>query len=665
MGKGIRYQLNNSVDFEIIEELSNENFKVKNLLFGDEKVIELKAILRLHEKGELRFPETGPKVVRDPQSNLTVFKTIDITALNEKDREKVRFKYDAIQPLLKPSNKSLTERINERVIELNRENKKVSASSLRRWFKSYTSSQLDGRSLIDNYDNCGPKEKRTEKQVENILSDIIKEYIRKRENVSSRDIYYELSLRLDKKNRVEGTSYSPVSIATINRRLKEEDIEEVMRWKYGRLHSFSKVGKVEIQKKPGYPLARVEADSTRLDLFVVDKKFREPIGRPHLTSFIDVYTGYPLGFYIGFEPASYVSLMHALRHSISIKDYIRELYPEVQGEWLAYGIPEQLIVDNGKEYHSNDFKDLCIEFGINLIYSPVRTPWYKGTIERHFGTINKQLLHKIPGTSFSNIIDRKDYDPQKNAIIDFEQLMKIVHIFFVDDFAEEKHGKPGRVPKLVWEHASKTLFRPDIATWKPEWDKILGKTEYRSIQRTGIQFEYLFYQSNELHELFKYYKSHYTRGTSDVKFKINPNDLSEIYVYDDYVKKSIITVPATDKEYTNQLTLYQHKVNKNYAKEKYGVVDENTIKKAREQIQKIIDDGLNITLKEKQKENRYVDEGSNKYTKKIEQAKHLLNKQNITAAENYQSNFGEEKSEKNGSLFEEPENNWSVGFVKR
>ena len=49
--------------------------------------------------------------------------------------------------------------------------------------------------------------------------------------------------------------------------------------------------------------------------------------------------------------------------------------------------------------------------------NPTKKPWLKGSVERYFRTINNRLLSRIPipGKSFTNIFERKDYDPLKNG----------------------------------------------------------------------------------------------------------------------------------------------------------------------------------------------------------------------------------------------------------
>jgi len=43
-------------------------------------------------------------------------------------------------------------------------------------------------------------------------------------------------------------------------------------------------------------------------------------------------------------------------------------------------------------------QDSCTELGIELLFAPPRSPWYKGVIECAGGTFNTRFIHWLPGT---------------------------------------------------------------------------------------------------------------------------------------------------------------------------------------------------------------------------------------------------------------------------
>jgi len=113
---------------------------------------------------------------------------------------------------------------------------------------------------------------------------------------------------------------------------------------------------------PDVPLERVEIDHTRADLVVIDDRDNLPLGRLTLTYCLDTATRYPLGYYLGFEPPSYLTVMECLHHAILPKKDVRAKYG-TEHAWLAYGIPATLVIDNGKEFIGHDLEDACCLLG--------------------------------------------------------------------------------------------------------------------------------------------------------------------------------------------------------------------------------------------------------------------------------------------------------------
>src|SRR5207244_10793329 len=108
---------------------------------------------------------------------------------------------------------------------------------------------------------------------------------------------------------------------------------------------------------------------------------RFPIGRPTLTFAFDGYSGWPCGVHVGFEPPSYESVQACLLHSILPKPDCQRIYG-TKHPWPTYGLPEVLVVDNGKQYTCHDLEDACGQLGIILEQMPVKKAWFKARVER-------------------------------------------------------------------------------------------------------------------------------------------------------------------------------------------------------------------------------------------------------------------------------------------
>ncbi|GKV32410.1 hypothetical protein SLEP1_g41020 [Rubroshorea leprosula] len=56
-----------------------------------------------------------------------------------------------------------------------------------------------------------------------------------------------------------------------------------------------------------------------------------------------------------------------------------------------YGIPNQIIADNGLQFNCNSFKDFCSNYGIKLVFTSVYHPKANGMVE----SVNKAILEGI------------------------------------------------------------------------------------------------------------------------------------------------------------------------------------------------------------------------------------------------------------------------------
>jgi putative transposase len=123
-------------------------------------------------------------------------------------------------------------------------------------------------------------------------------------------------------------------------------------------------------------------------------------------------------------------------------------------------------------------------------------PWYKSAIERYFGALNSQLLSDAPGKTFSNFLQLSDYDPKKNAVISFEALQEILHIFIVDIHNQSSHPELKSPRSKVWELAINE-WTPALPPSNQELKVLVGSITTRKVSRRGVEFEGLLYNSSE------------------------------------------------------------------------------------------------------------------------------------------------------------------------
>lgn len=196
----------------------------------------------------------------------------------------------------------------------------------------------------------------------------------------------------------------------------------------------------------------VQIDHTKVDLFVVEETTREVLGRPWLTLAIDVHTRMIAGFYLSFDPPSVTSVAICLALAVADKaPWLAAL--GVDGAWPVQGIPERVHLDNGREFHAQAFATACARYAIPIDYRPVRTPHYGGHIERLIGTLMGRV-HMLPGTTFSSVEDRQDYDSARHATLSLGELERWLALEIVGRYHASLHAALHMSPLETWRQAA-------------------------------------------------------------------------------------------------------------------------------------------------------------------------------------------------------------------
>jgi putative transposase len=465
----------------------------------------------------------------------------------------------------------------------------VSVRSVYRWIKLYTDSDGDLRQLIpETYKRGGKGESRLHPTAEQILLGVIDDLYAGRETCRMKEIWEELALRIEEENRVRAADPVPLpSLATVARRVREIDVQIRLEKQYGKRGAKHRLTQFKKTPYPERVLARVEIDHTPLDLIILDDDECIPLGRPTLTMCIDMATRYPLGMYLGFEPPSYYTVMECLYHAILPKPSFIEQYG-CQHDWLAYGVPNTLVIDNGKEFIGRDLEDACMLLGIALQYTPVRMPHFKAGVERYFKTQNDHLTHTLPGTTFSSIWKRRDYDSVKHACIFASDVGEVLSRYLVDYYAVSFHRGLNDIPADRWEALTAHGFIPRLPPNAQELNILLGRVDHRVIHHYGIEWNCIRYNSPNLVDLR-------TRMAKEkdkrVKIKYHPGDLSRVHVYDPF-NNCYIETPAVDQAYTDGLSLWKHRVIRQRVLRKKKKVNPAALAQARREIRDLVEQGL-------------------------------------------------------------------------
>ncbi len=310
-------------------------------------------------------------------------------------------------------------------------------------------------------------------------------------------------------------------------------------------------------------LERVEIDHTPLDLIVIDKTTMLPLGRAWLTLALDKHSRIVVGFYISFNPPSSYAVLQCLKQMILPKDNLSKRFPDIKNDWPVFGIPDLLALDNGMDLHSDALKKACLELGIQILFCPAATPEMKGSVERFFRTINQGLIHKLPGTTFSNIGERGDYPAEDLAAIDMERLVHLTTKWIVDVYNVTPHRGIGDTPLNKWIDSAKHRII-DLPVYPTQLDVITGVPARRTVFHYGIELEGLHYNSRQLQEVRKI-----SGENMQVELKFYEDQVSYIDVYDPYAEE-YLRVDAAHQDYTKDLHREAHRLSRVQARKKFG-----------------------------------------------------------------------------------------------
>ncbi|MCK0069414.1 Mu transposase C-terminal domain-containing protein [Kordiimonas laminariae] len=260
--------------------------------------------------------------------------------------------------------------------------------------------------------------------------------------------------------------------------------------------------------------------------------------------------------------------------------------PGHKNDWPVAGTCETLIVDNGREFHSDDLDLACQQLNIDIEYAPRAKPWYKGKIERFFHTLDLGLTSQAKGRTIakflSKLLPQEEYDPKEDAVVDLATFVEVLNQWIVDVYAQKYHRELSGIPIQRWNEGMETNPLIKIPSSSQDLLITLSKTESRKIHTYGIELNSLRYNSPALGALrMDLYKGN---KNPDALIKLDPSDISHIHVYDPN-EEIYIKVPALDMDYARSLGLWHHKIIKKYAAKLKDASDRDvSLAEAREQI---------------------------------------------------------------------------------
>jgi putative transposase len=454
-------------------------------------------------------------------------------------------------------------------VQLKGEGNAPSHTTVFRWAWNLRRSGGDARVLAKQNHKKGNRTERYSLEVLDICMKAIREIYMKRERGTIADTLEKAIVGVTRENeqRPEEFQLPKPSRKFIRKLINRIDAFDVYAARHGRdaalRHFRTVLGHVVAEA----PLDRVEIDTTRLDVFVVSEE-GIPLGRPWLSIAIDVFTRSILAIVIEFVPPSYITIAKTVKQIVLPKSRLKEEFPEVKNKWIQHGVPYAVVLDNALENHMESLDDVFLALGVIVQYAPRKTGWFKPYVERSILTLNSKIPHNLPGTTFSNIIEKGDYDPALHAVVRLSTMKTGIVRWVVDVYHQRPHASLETTPQIMWETSisEDDIPLPDESV---NLDALLGRKHFRTLTHRGIDFASMQYNSPEMGKLRR------RLGTTlDVTIKVDEEDLGHIHVIspDSGV---FYKVPSLRQEYASGLTLFQHEVFRKYRRERLAELNDD------------------------------------------------------------------------------------------
>lgn len=348
-----------------------------------------------------------------------------IAEASERDLEEANKKYEIVTKYLNGEN-----------VELN-----VTGRSLRNWVKKYNDAEeLYGNGfvgLLPRIKKRGNKNSKLPPETEEIMNDVVNESYKNIKFKTAKQVYRELLVKCEELN-IDPPSYQTLCTAINN--LSKYEVEESRKgrraaYKFEELYTELEFTTPKHGERV-FELAHI--DHTELDIEL--KLTGHKTMRPWLTVMIDAFSRRVLAFYLTFEPPSYRSCMMIIRECV--KNYNR--------------LPNYLVLDGGKEFHSVYFESLLACYGVHKKQRPAAKSRYGNDVERLFGIANKLFIHNLAGnTQLTKNVRQvtKSVNPKNHAIWTLETLNEALENWFKRVYDNKINPSLHQSPKEAFEES--------------------------------------------------------------------------------------------------------------------------------------------------------------------------------------------------------------------
>ncbi|CAM1339200.1 Mu transposase C-terminal domain-containing protein [Tenacibaculum aestuarii] len=444
--------------------------------------------------------------------------------LSEKEWALANRRYKIIEPLIN------TKRTLKEVSRIAKQSS-VHYTTIYRWLKLYDDSGLIS-SLARKRNLNGKFKGRLSKSLEDIINSKIESVYLTPSKRSIKRLMREI-VKDCLKLKIE-----PPHENTVRNRIKNLSEEEKLRRRYGFSKARDKYHPIK-GNFPGadFPLSVVQIDHTLLDIILVDEHLRNPFERPYITLAVDVFSRMILGFYLSFDPPGEIGTGLCISHAILPKDIWMEK-TGVNEQWPCWGVMKTIHLDNAKEFRGKTLRRACQNYGISIEYRPPGTPNWGGHVERALKTISEEI-HDLPGTTFSKVSDRENYDSKKKSSFTLNELEKWLTIYITKVYHKRLHSSINMSPLEKFKEGILGSSKSPGTGMPPRiFDERRVQLDFmpmieRTVQEYGVLIDHITYYDEVLRRYInaKSLTDPYVKKRKFI-FKRDPRDISVIYFYD-------------------------------------------------------------------------------------------------------------------------------------
>ncbi len=366
---------------------------------------------------------------------------------------------------------------------------RYSARTLRDYKRRYLEAKTRWGSglvgLLDNNEKKGNREPRLSAEAQQQMEQFITESYETFKQKSVLRVYTEY-VAACQEQAIQAASYP-----TFSQRAKERPRAEQVRKRQGKRAAYQ-VGpqtwwlSYDTPRHGDFPWQYGHIDHTQLNLELVCSRTGRNLGRPWLSLLLDAFSRRILALYLSFDPPSYRSCMAVLVESVR----------------RHQRLPQQIVVDNGHEFHSTYFETLLAYYHVTKLSRPVAEPRTGSLVERLFRTSETEFVHNLRGNT--QIMKRarqvtQEVNPKNQAIWTLECLSEYFRIWSYEIYDQLVHGTLGQSPRDAYlAGLAATGLRPSRRVAYDDTFRILTlpttkRGQARVMPGQGVKVNYVHY----------------------------------------------------------------------------------------------------------------------------------------------------------------------------